>query len=75
MILIYLQEAQNPEIDPTFKLILVVIFFIVLAAMLLLRLYRVVESIYVNKYNKPLFLNSLKFFRWPIYPITIEALG
>lgn len=61
MILIYLQEAQNPEIDPTFKLILVVIFFVVLAAMLLLRLYRVVESIYVDKYNKPLFLNAIIF--------------
>lgn len=61
MILIYLQEAQNPEINPTFRLILLVIFFVVLAAMLLLRLYRVVESIYVDKYNKPLFLNAIIF--------------
>ena len=61
MILTCLQETQNPEINPTFRFILIVIFFSVLGVILLVKLYRVIESIYASKYKKPFFLNAVIF--------------
>ncbi|WP_246035805.1 zinc-dependent peptidase [Winogradskyella algicola] len=61
MILFYLQEAQNPEINPTFRLVMLVIFFIGLAVVILSKFYAFFESIYASKYKKPFFLNAIVF--------------
>jgi len=61
MILIYLQETQKPEANPTFRLALLIIFFVGLTVVLLLKFYAFIESIYASKYKKPFFLNVTLF--------------
>lgn len=61
MILIYLQETQKPEINPTFRLVMLIIFFVGLAVVLLFKFYAFFESIYASKYKKPFFLNAILF--------------
>lgn len=62
MILIYLQETQSPTMDPTVKLIFIIIFFGGIASVLLSRLYIFLEQQYALKYKKPFFRN-LSFFK------------
>lgn len=61
MILIYLQETQKPEVNPTFRLVMLIIFFVGLAVVLLSKFYAFFESIYASKYKKPFFLNAIIF--------------
>ena len=61
MILIYLQETQKPEVNPTFRLVMLIIFFVGLAVVLLSKFYAFFESIYASKYKKPFFLNAIVF--------------
>ncbi|WP_426431362.1 zinc-dependent peptidase [Winogradskyella sp. HB-48] len=61
MIVIYLQETQKPEINPTFRLVMLIIFFVGLAVVLLSKFYAFFESIYASKYKRPFFLNAIAF--------------
>lgn len=61
MILSYLQETQKPEMNPTFRLVMLVIFFVGLAVVLLSKFYAFFESMYASKYKKPFFLNAIVF--------------
>ncbi|MHA7842234.1 MAG: zinc-dependent peptidase [Winogradskyella sp.] len=59
MISIYLQDTQTPEINPTFRLVMLVIFFVGLAVVILSKFYTFFESIYATKNKKPFFLNFI----------------
>lgn len=61
MIVTYLQETQKPEINPTFRLVMLIIFFVGLAVVLLSKFYAFFESIYASKYKRPFFLNAVLF--------------
>jgi hypothetical protein len=61
MILIYVQDTQNPEISPTFRLVMLIIFFVGMATIVLSKFYAFFESIYASKYHKPFFLNTMLF--------------
>ena len=59
MILTCIQDSQSPEVNPTFGLIMSMIFFGSLAILVLSRCYTFFESIYAAKYKKPFFLNFI----------------
>lgn len=58
MILIYLQQTEAPTMNPTLKLIFIIIFFVGIASVVLSRLYIYFEQVYASKYKKPFFLNA-----------------
>lgn len=59
MLLIYLQEAQTQEINPTLELILIIIFFVGMAVVILSRFYTFFEQQYAFRYKKPFFRNFI----------------
>lgn len=61
MILSCLQETQNPEINPTFRLVMLIIFFVGLTVVLLFKFYAFFETVYASKYKRPFFLNAIVF--------------
>ncbi len=63
MILIYLQETEVTPMNPTLKLIFLIIFFGGMAAVVLSRFYIFFEQQYALKYNKPFFLNAIVFHK------------
>ena len=59
--MIYLQETQAPTMNPTLKLIFIIIFFVGMASVVLSRLYVYLEQVYALKYYKPFFRNIIIF--------------
>jgi Mlc titration factor MtfA (ptsG expression regulator) len=59
--LIYLQESEAPTMNPTLKLIFIIIFFVGIASVVLSRFYVYFEQIYALKYKKPFFRNLVLF--------------
>ena len=62
MILIYLQETQSSSMNPTLKLIFIIVFFVGMASVVLSRFYVFFEQQYALKYKKP-FFRSLSVFK------------
>lgn len=58
MILFYLQEAQSPQMNPTLKLIFIVVLLVALASIVLSKFYMYFEQAYALRYKKPFFLNA-----------------
>jgi len=71
--MIYLQETQSPEIDPTVKNVLLIILFVGIGLFVLSRLYTFFEHLYISRYKKPFFLNNhwLQKKDLPIAQLTI----
>lgn len=55
MILIYLQETQSPTMNPTLKLIFLIIFFLGMALVILSRFYVFFEQRYALRFSRPFF--------------------
>ena len=59
--MIYLQETQSPEMNPTLKLIFIIIFFVGISTVVLSRFYVYFEQVYALKYKKLFFKNCTLF--------------
>jgi len=57
----YLQQTEAPTMNPTLKLIFLVVFFVGMAWVVLSRFYIYFEEIYALKYKKPFFKNLIIF--------------
>lgn len=61
MILIYIQDAENPEINSALGTVLLYVFLACMTIIMLVKFYAFIESFYAIKRNKPFFLNTIFF--------------